>query len=244
MEHVRKSDDPETGRISGRFVEYIKAPASLIKLLPDHLSSEDACQIPYVAVAQHGNNNVDIKVGDTVACIGAGAMGMIQLMLSHLRGAQTICIDINQPRLEFAKKIGAADFIINAGNAEEAAERIKELDINGGYGPDVVIEAVGLPETYEEAFELVRRGGQLLLYGGAEQGTRVQFDTYHLHYDEITIVSSTASTPIDVVRAYNLVERGMIKPRIFISGKYPLTRIKEALELHRTGKGIKYAILP
>jgi len=240
---VKRSDDPKKGEVSGTFVEYIKAPASLIKVLPKHLSSEDACQIPYVAVAQHGNNNVDIKVGDTVATVGAGAMGMIHLMLSHLRGAQTIAIDMNQTRLDFAKKIGAADHIIKAGNTEKTKKKLKELNINDGYGPDVVIEAVGLPSTYEEAFELVRRGGQLLLYGGAEQGTTVTFDTYHLHYDEITVVASTAAAPIDHVRAWNLVERGMIKPSVFISGKYPITEIKEAHELHRTGKGIKYAIM-
>ena len=244
MKTTKHSDNPETGEVSGRFIEYVKAPASLVNVLPEHLSSEDACQILYVAVAQHGNNNVNIKVGDTVATVGGGAMGMIHLMLSHLRGAQTVCIDKSQSRLDFAKKIGAADYIINAGNTEEAKEKLKELNINEGYGPDVVIEAVGLPETYEEAFELVRRGGQVLMYGGTLQGTTVTFDTYHLHYDEITIVASTAATPIDLVRAYNLVERGMIKPSVFISGEYPLTRIKEALELHRTNKGIKYAIIP
>jgi L-iditol 2-dehydrogenase len=241
---TRRSDNPETGEVSGRFIEYVKSPASLVNVLPEHLPPEDACQIPYVAVAQHGNNHVDIKVGDTVATVGGGAMGMIHLMLSHLRGAQTVCIDKSQSRLDFAKKIGAADYIVNAGNTEEAMEKLKELNINQGYGPDVVIEAVGLPETYEEAFELVRRGGQVLMYGGALQGTTVTFDTYHLHYDEITIVASAAATPIDRVRAYNLVERGMIKPSVFISGEYPLTKIKEALELHRTGKGIKYAIIP
>jgi threonine dehydrogenase-like Zn-dependent dehydrogenase len=241
---AKHTDNPEKGEVSGRFVEYVKAPASLVNILPDHLSSEDACQIPYVAVAQHGNNNVDIKVGDTVATVGAGAMGMIHLMLSRIRGAQTVAIDKTQARLDFAKKIGVADYVINAANTEEAQKGLKELNVNDGYGPDVVIESVGLPETYEEAFALVRRGGQVLMYGGALLGTTVTFDTYHLHYDEITIVASTAAAPIDRVRAYNLVERGRIKPSVFISGEYPLTEIKEALELHRTGKGIKYAIIP
>jgi threonine dehydrogenase-like Zn-dependent dehydrogenase len=222
----------------------MKASASLIKLIPKHLPTEDVCQVPSVGLVQHGNNNVNIKMGDTVATVGSGAIGMIHMMLSHLRGAQTIAIDKSQSRLDFAKRIGAADYIINAQNTDEAKTGLKELNINEGYGPDVVIEAVGLPETYEEAFALVRRGGQVLMYGGAQLGTTITLDTYHLHYDELTIVASSSGTPIDRVRAYNLVERGMIKPSVFISGQYPLTEVKEALELHRTQKGIKYAVIP
>jgi L-iditol 2-dehydrogenase len=240
----QRTDDPVEGRVSGCFKEYMKAPASLIKLIPKHLTTEDVCQVPSVGLVQHGNNNVNIKMGDTVATVGSGAIGMIHMMLSHLRGAQTIAIDKSQSRLDFAKKIGAADYIINAQNTDEAKTRLKELNINEGYGPDVVIEAVGLPETYEEAFALVRRGGQVLMYGGAQLGTTITLDTYHLHYDELTIVASSSGIPIDRVRAYNLVERGMIKPSVFISGKYSLTEVKEALELHRTQKGIKYAVIP
>jgi len=237
-------DDPERGRVSGYFKEYVKLPASRVQVIPEYLSIEDACQIPYVAYAIHGINNVDIKLGDIVAVIGAGAMGMIQMMMAHLKGAQTVAIDKNQSRLDFAYKIGAADFTINADNAEEAKKKLKELNINQGYGPDVVIEAVGLPQTYGEAVELVRRGGQVLLFAGAPEGTSVTFNTYRLHYDEIRVTGSVSLTINDSQRAYKLVEAGMIKPSIFITDRYPLSKIKEALELHRAGKGIKYAIIP
>ena len=244
---VRKepvADDPEKGKITGMYKEYDVLPESAVKVLPEHLSLEDACMIPTVTVAQHGNNNVEILQGDSVAVIGAGAIGLTHMMLSHLRGAQTIAIDMNKSRLHFAKKAGIADHIIHTGKTEEAQERIKELNINDGWGPDVTIEAVGLPQTWEMAFDLVRRGGQVLEYGGCEPKTTITLDTYKLHYHEITIVSSTTASPIDWIRAYNLIERGMIKPSIFITDRIPITRIKEALELHRTGKGLKYAVIP
>ncbi len=238
------ADDPESGKVSGMYKEYVAAPTSNFKILPEHLSLDDACMIATVTVAQHGNNNVKIVPGDTVAVIGSGAIGLTHMMLSHLRGAQTIAIDKNKSRLELAEKIGAADHTIQTGDAGEAQEKIKELGINEGWGPDVAIEAVGLPQTWEMAFDIVRRGGQVLEYGGCEPGTTVTFDTYKLHYHEITIVSSTTASPIDHERAYNLVERGMIKPSVFITEKIPLVKIREALELHRTGKGVKYAVVP
>ncbi len=239
-----EADDPKIGKISGMYVEYAAVPQTNVRILPKHLSPEDACMVPTVTVAQHGNNNVKIEQGDTVAVIGAGAIGLAHMTLSHLRGAQTIAIDMNKSRLDLAKKIGAADHTIQTGDTKEAQKRIEELNINEGWGPDVTIEAVGLPQTWEMAFDLVRRGGQVLEYGGCEPGTTVTFDTYKLHYHEITVVSSTAASPIDSIRAYNLVERGMIRPSLFITDRIPMSRIKEALELHRAGKGLKYAVVP
>jgi L-iditol 2-dehydrogenase len=237
-------DNIETGDVSGAFKQYVKFPVAQLRILPEHLSSDDACMIIYVTFAQHGNSNVDIHVGDTVAVIGAGAMGIIQMMLSHLRGAQTIAIDPVQSRLDFAAKVGAADHTINTGNTADAKKKLDELNINEGFGPDVVMEAVGRPQTYEEAIALARRGGQVLLYAGCEQGTSITVETYRLHYEEIRIVGSMHASLIDYERAYNLVERGVIKPSIFISRRFPLERIKEAHELQMKGEGVKFAVIP
>ena len=237
-------DEPEKGKVSGYFKEYTKEKISELYILPEHMHIDDACQIPYVAYAIHGHKILRINPGDYVACVGAGAMGVIQMMLAHLKGAKTIAIDVNEDRLDFAKKVGAADFVIKAKNAHEAKMALKDLNINNGWGPDIVIEAVGLPQTYEEAVELVRRGGQVLLYGGIPEGAKVTFDTYRLHYDEIAVFGSSGVTMEDVIRARNLVEWGTVKPSIFITDRFPLIRIKEALELHLQGKGIKFAIIP
>ncbi|MEM2703980.1 MAG: zinc-binding dehydrogenase [Candidatus Bathyarchaeia archaeon] len=241
---VLKTDRPEKGEVSGYFKEYAKLKTAELYLLPDHVPLEDACQIPYIAYAIHGNRKLKINMGDVVAVIGCGAMGIIQMMLSRLRGARTVAIDYNPSRLDIAKSLGAADYVVTASDAAEAKRKINALGVNEGFGPDIVIEAVGHPQVYEEAVELVRRGGQVLFFGGAPEGTRVTFDTYRLHYDEITLVGSVGLTVDDVVRARMLVETGFIKPRIFISDYYPLTEIQKALELHLKGQGLKYAIIP
>ena len=240
----REVDKPEEGIIRGFFAEYVRLPIRWIDLIPEDVPFEDACQIPYLAYAVHGTKRVSINPGDYVAVIGSGAAGILHMMLAHLRGGRTIAIDVNPERLEFARKVGAADYTIQASTAEEVWRAFKDLNINNGYGPDVVIEAVGLPSTYEEAIQIVRRGGQVLLYAGAPEDTSITVDTYRLHYDEITVTGSVGVTPHDYVQAHDLIVNRMIKPGIFISGRFPLSKIKEALELHSSGKGVKFAIIP
>jgi L-iditol 2-dehydrogenase len=239
-----KTQKPKNLESEGAFREYIKLKVNRIKILPENLSLEDAASVPTVSVVIHGNYNVDINPNDTVLIIGAGGIGQLHGLVSKLRGAQTIMIDRSQERLDSAKKNGAADWIFAAGTTEEAKNKLKELNINEGWGPDVAIEAIGQPATWEEAIELVRRGGQVLEYGGCKEGTSITVDTYRLHYDEIKIVSSTTLSPIDWTIAYELVEKGRIKPSIFISGSYPLTEIKTALENHMNQKGLRYAVIP
>jgi L-iditol 2-dehydrogenase len=238
------SDKPELGIVSGYYKEYVVLPASQADIFPDHLSNEDGCQIPYLTYSQHGNNNVKIDVGDTVAVVGSGAIGLLQMMLSHIRGAQTVAIDPNQSRLDFAKNIGAADYVIKAGNTEDAKKGLEGIGINNGHGPDVVIECVGVPATYEEAIDLVRRGGQVLLFAGCAQGTTITASTYRLHYEEIRIIGSMHASLIDYETSFRLVERGVIKPSIFISGNYQLSDVKNALDAHKNGEGMKFAVVP
>ncbi len=229
---------------AGAFREYIKLPADRVQVLPEGLSLEDAASVPTVAVVVHGNSNVDINPNDTVLIIGAGGIGQVHGLYSKLRGAQTIIVDKSQERLDSAKKNGAADIILNAGTKEEAKSKLKELNVNEGWGPDIVIEAIGQPTTWEEAVELVRRGGQVLFYGGCKEGTTITLDTYRLHYDELRIANSTTLSPINRTIAYELVEKGLIKPSKFITASYPMTEIKTALDNHMNQKGLRYAVIP
>ena len=239
-----KTQKPRNLEGEGAFREYVKLKVDRMQILPENLSLEDAASVPTVAVVVHGNYNVDINPNDTVLIIGAGGIGQLHGLISKLRGAQTIMIDRSQERLDSAKKNGAADRVLTAGTTEEAKSKLKELNVNEGWGPDVVIEAIGQPATWEEAIELVRRGGQVLEYGGCKEGTTITVDTYRLHYDEIKIVSSTTLSPIDVTIGYDLVLKGLIRPSIFISGYYPLAEIKTALDNTMNQKGLRYAVIP
>jgi L-iditol 2-dehydrogenase len=111
-------------------------------------------------------------------------------------------------------------------------------------GADVVIEAVGLPATWEQALQMVRKGGDVTLFGGAPSGTTMEVDTVLLHYSQITVRGVFHHTPYTVQVAFDILKSGRVDPEPFISGVRPLDEVLEALESHGRQEGIKYEIRP
>jgi L-iditol 2-dehydrogenase len=138
--------------------------------------------------------------------------------------------------------------IINKGKGELLGKE-KLLDFHmkkftNGIGFDYVFECTGKLEVWEKSVSFLRRGGTLILFGGCEKGTRVTYDTYRLHYDEITIKGSFHYTPDDVKKAYQLLCEGKLGLSRLISGRYPLKDIHKAFDKLAKGMGLKYAIIP
>jgi L-iditol 2-dehydrogenase len=181
-------------------------------------------------------------MGDTVAVIGAGQIGLMFVRLATERGARVICVDRSSDRLAVARELGAEETI-------EAAEGVDTIEAVRGWTPegrgaDRVIEAVGLPETWEQALQMVRKGGDVTLFGGAPSGTTMEVDTVLLHYSQITIRGIFHHTPYTVQVAFDLLKNGRVDPEPFISGVRPLEDVVQALEQHGRQEGIKYEIRP
>jgi L-iditol 2-dehydrogenase len=114
-----------------------------------------------------------------------------------------------------------------------------------GRGADVVIEAVGLPETSEAAVRAVRKGGVVQLFGGCPADTRIGIDSQLLHYQELTIKSTFHHTPESVRKAFRLIADGHIDPNAFITAEEPLESLGKVLgNMAQGGLGLKTAILP
>ena len=182
--------------INGAYAEYVRVPPRIARFglyhIPENVSFEEAALLEPLSCVVRGCRLANIEIGDAVAIIGAGPIGLMHLMLAKLSGARKlIMIDISEDRLKFAKEFGA-DITINPRN-ENIIERVKEE--TEGLGADVVIEAVGKPETWEQTLSLARKGGTILLFGGCPSGTKVSFDTFTIHYRELTIRGSQHYTP-------------------------------------------------
>ncbi len=230
----------------GAYAEYIKVPARMVlvnlQVIPQHISYEEAAITEPLACVLHGAEKVGVKLGDTVAIIGAGPIGLLHLLTAKKNGAEkVISIDLVEERLNFAKKLGA-DEIINAGK-ENVVEKVRQL--TGGYGVDVVIEAIGLPQTWEQALKLVRKGGSVLEFGGCPPGTEITVDTEQLHYGEVTVRGAFHATPLHFKKALNLIASGTIDVKPLITKKIGLEEIAEAFEILSTTKSeIKIAVIP
>ena len=116
---------------------------------------------------------------------------------------------------------------------------------DGGRGGDVVIEAVGRPEAWEWAIDMVRKGGTVNFFGGCANGTKAQLDTARLHYSEITLKATFHHTPEMVRKAFALIAEKKIRSTDYITGEAPLSRLQHVLRhmLNRNGD-IKTAIIP
>jgi L-iditol 2-dehydrogenase len=146
-------------------------------------------------------------------------------------------------QVEFAKRLGA-DEIIQITQVQDVVEAVRAITPERR-GADVVIEAVGRPEAWESAIEMVRKGGTVNLFGGCASGTKVQLDTNRLHYSEVTIKATFHHTPETVRKAFSLITEKKIKGADYITGEAPLSRLQHVLRhmLNRNGD-IKTAIIP
>jgi L-iditol 2-dehydrogenase len=112
-------------------------------------------------------------------------------------------------------------------------------------GVDIAIEAVGMPETWQEAVEMVRKGGTVNFFGGCAVGTEVNLDTNRIHYSDITLRATFHHTPAICRRSLDLIASGRFQAGAFITGHahlYELNRVFE--KLMKRSSEIKTAIVP
>jgi L-iditol 2-dehydrogenase len=145
-----------------------------------------------------------------------------------------------QERLAEAKRVGV-DATINSTKENPST---KVLELTGGRGADIVVEAVGRRETWEVAPKLARKGATVLLFGGCPSGTETMFEAEKIHYGELHIQGSFHHTPAAVDRAFKLIVSGKVSIKSLISHEMPLDRAEEALQLMGSGKALKIALRP
>jgi L-iditol 2-dehydrogenase len=230
----------------GAYAEYIKVPARMVLVnmqeIPAHVSYEEASLAEPLACVLHGVEEAGVKLGDSVAIIGAGPIGLLHLLTVKKMGVEkAIMIDLVDERLDFAKKMGA-DETINSGR-ENAMEKVREY--TSGYGADVAIEAIGVPATWEQALKIARKGGTVLEFGGCPPGTEIRLDAEQLHYGEMKVIGAFHTTPLHFRKALSLIASRTIDVRPLITRKMKLAQLREAFNILSTSKNeIKIAIVP
>lgn len=228
-------------KVLGAFAEYILLPPHIVKQnlfhKPANLSFEEAAFLEPLSCVVHSMNGLNIKQGDKVLIIGTGAIGLLHLSLAKFKKAEVIITGLEHERLELAKELGA-DMTVAPPDLINVAQEFTD-----GRGVDFVFECTGQLDVWETSVNYVRRGGTVILFGGVKKGTIVTYDTYRLHYDELTLKGVFHFTPHDVKMAYNLL-KDTINISPLISGKYTLKDLHIAFEKLSKGEGIKYAITP
>ncbi len=233
--------------LNGSYADYLRIPAQITAhnthKLPEDVSFEAAAFAEPLAVSLRGIDLSGVSPGDHVAIIGLGSIGQLLVRLAKLKGAHVTAMARNPLKMAMAKDFGKADSLVNLRDCFDV-EQIKACYTPQGKGFDIVIEAVGLPEVWEKAIGLARRGGLVNLFGGCPSGSSINIDTRRLHYDEITLISPFHHTPEYFRKALTLICEGKIDPRPLISKQLPLSQVPEALETVEAGQAIKILLTP
>jgi alcohol dehydrogenase len=215
--------------VDGVQAEYARVPFadnSLYKV-PEGLSDEQVLFLADILPTgfEVGVLNGTVKPGDTVAVVGAGPVGLAAIMTAQLYGpGRIVAIDMAGSRLERARDFGADETINNS--SENAVERVMEM--TDGLGADVVMEAVGVPATFELCTELVRPGGRVANIGVHGQPATLHLET--LWIKNITITTGlvdTSSTPT----LLKLVSEGRLDPTGFATHRFKLNEIMDAYDV-------------
>ncbi len=224
----------------GAMADYITVKASSVYRLPEHLSYEAGALIEPLAVAVHAVRRADVRLGETVLVLGAGAIGLLVGALAKRMGASKVIVsDYAAFRLDMAKQIGATD-TVNPGAGESLEAAVQSL--TGGKGVDKAFECVGRQETFVEAMTLVRKKGLATIVGIFEQ-TEITIPVMRLVNNEIR-VQGTQGYCWDFPIALEMA--GEIGLERLVTQRFPLSKLQQALEtaLDRTQKTMKIVLKP
>jgi L-iditol 2-dehydrogenase len=232
---------------NGAYAEFIRIPARIVAKntlhVPDHVPLELAALTEPLACAVHGFEDSHPRPGDLVAVIGGGPLGLMILHVAALAGCETIAVVKHDGQAEAAKQLGAAH-VVQASSIRKAIRETRAFTPKDR-GVDIAIEAVGVPDAWEEAVEMVRKGGTVNFFGGCAVGTRVNLDTNRIHYSDITLRATFHHTPAICRKALDLIAGGRFQAGAFITGRahlYELNRVFE--KLMKRSSEIKTAIVP
>ena len=215
--------------------------------IPADVTFQEAAMTEPLACVLRGLQETRVEPGDSVAVLGAGPIGLMFIQVAKAIGCTVIAVVKRDGQVAAAEQMGA-DYVVQLGRnpqTENPIEAVRALS-REKRGVDVVIEAVGRPEAWQWAVEMVRKGGTVNFFGGCATGTKVEIDTNLLHYSELTLKATFHHTPETVRRAFALIARKKVWPTDYITGEEPLSRLNEVLRhqmLHRNGD-IKTAIIP
>jgi L-iditol 2-dehydrogenase len=232
---------------NGAYAEYIRVPKRIVETnmlaVPPDVTYEEAAMVEPLACVLRGLHETGLEIGDTVTVIGGGSIGMMFMQVAKLIGCNVIGVVKRDAQVEGARRIGASE-VVQITKVSDAVDAVRALTPDRR-GSDVVVEAVGRPEAWEWAIDMVRKGGTVNFFGGCANGTKVNLDTQRLHYSEITLKATFHHTPETVRRAFALISERKIKATDYITGEAPLSRLHQVLRhmMNRNGD-IKTAIIP
>jgi succinate semialdehyde reductase (NADPH) len=223
--------------------EYAVVPATDVFPLPAGVPLDEAAILGCAVFTAYGavRHSADLHTGETVAIIAVGGVGMNLVQVARAFGAsQIIAVDIQDEKLEMARRLGATHTV--NGSKEHAVEAVRAL--TGGVGVDVSFEALGRAETFIQASEVLRDGGRMVAIGIAPGTTTAPLEITRLvRRSQRVIGSYGARTRTDMPQVLNLAARGIFRPEDVVTRRFELAEVDQAYQLLSAGQIVGRAIV-
>ena len=222
--------------VDGGFSEQARLPARCCWPAPAAIDDDQLMLAEPLAVVVRAVGRGEARRGERAAVLGVGALGLLAIQLLKSRGLAVLAIGRTDRREGLARELGADEFTTtSSGRAPEVAR-----SFSGREGVDLLVETAGTGAAVEQAVELVRPGGRLVLTGLPHEPSTVGF--FGVVRRELTIIGSMIYQQ-EFPEAVRLLSAGVVKVDRLVTHRFPLERIQEAFAAHRSPESIKVTVV-
>jgi L-iditol 2-dehydrogenase len=216
----------------GGFAEFFKVPFQNLQLdtlkIPERVSFEETTLIEPVGCCVRALNKCNLRVGNSVAVIGAGSTGLIHTALSKIYGASTTIVsDLIDFRLNFAKKFGA-DVVVNPSDEDFTAV---VRSVTEGRGVDIAVVTAPNLQAYKAGIDVCRKGGKLCVFAPTDPEVFLRMSPKDLFFSETQIIPSYSTSHLETRTALHLIESGRVKAKELITHRF---KLEDAAKAFRT----------
>lgn len=232
---------------NGGFAEFVRIPAIAVQagnvnLIPDSVDYLSATLAEPLACVINGQEAMQIQLGDTVAVIGTGPIGIMHAELARSRGAgKVFLINRSQPRLDRARPLGYDAYI--SSQKDDAVQRV--LELTDGMGANVVIVTAGSEAAMQMGLAMTGKMGKVCFFAGLPKDKpQVTIDANFLHYRQITIYGTFSSAPRHNALAIEMIRSGKLNVDYLLTHAVSLQHINEGLQLVEKQAGMRIVVVP
>ena len=219
-----KNNETLGNQRDGGMVEYLAVPYDKLITGLNELDYQSIAMVEPLAVGFHAAERCAPAKGDYMLVFGCGLVGLGAICRGNILGARVIAVDLDDEKLALAKKMGA-EFVINSKSQD--LEKVA-AELTGGHGPDVVLEAIGLPVTFKAAVDLVSFAGRVVYVGYAKEA--VDYETKKFIMKELDIRGSRNALRSDFENVLDAHKKSLIPVSDLVTKDVPLEEAGEMLE--------------
>jgi len=233
--------------LDGGFAEYMLITALAVQQgnvvqIPDNLSFEEAALNEPLSCCYNAQQACRLAPGETMVIVGAGPMGLMNLLLARYSGAgQVIVSEVQEARARQAVEFGA-DLVVDPRKQDLREAVLKATD---GRGADVVVVAVSSAPLQEQAVELAARRGRVNFFAGLAAGRdRACVSSNWIHYGQVTVTGTTGSNYLQYRQTLQMLASGRLSLQPLVTARRSLQEIEAALADAASGEHLKVVLIP